>query len=96
VDVGRVMTLQPFKRLLVKLSGELLSGENGVFSASYLNELSEAVLRLRNEGKQVAFVVGGGNIWRGRDADLLGINGTDADYIACFLRQSMASCLELF
>jgi len=76
-----VMALQPFKRLLVKLSGELLSGENGVFSASYLNELSEAVLRLRNEGKQVAFVVGGGNIWRGRDADLLGINGTDADYI---------------
>jgi len=81
VDVGRVMALQPFKRLLVKLSGELLSGENGVFSASYLNELSEAVLRLSNEGKQVAFVVGGGNIWRGRDADLLGINGTDADYI---------------
>jgi len=55
-----VMALQPFKRLLVKLSGELLSGENGVFSASYLNELSEAVLRLRNEGKQIAFVVGGG------------------------------------
>lgn len=81
MDVGRVRTVQPFKRLLVKLSGELLSGENSVFSASYLNNLSEAVLRLQKENKQVAFVVGGGNIWRGRDADLLGINGTDADYI---------------
>jgi uridylate kinase len=73
--------MQPFKRLLVKLSGELMSGENSAFSAHYLNSLALVVQTLKAEGKQLAFVVGGGNIWRGRDADSLGIDSTDADYV---------------
>jgi uridylate kinase len=73
--------MQPFKRLLVKLSGELLGGENIVFSAPYLDALCNAVSALKQSDRELAFVVGGGNIWRGRDAERLKIDSTDADYV---------------
>ena len=75
---------RPPKRVVLKLSGESLAGEEGygVGPASLdatVNHIMEAVA----EGAELAIVVGGGNIFRGSQvADVLGIESATADYMA--------------
>ena len=74
------MTLQ--KRLLLKLSGESLKGD----SSSHIDEkamgrLVGHVSEARKADCQVALVVGGGNIMRGRDLSAPGLDRADADYM---------------
>ncbi|NPV88654.1 uridine monophosphate kinase [Coprothermobacteraceae bacterium] len=73
--------MEPFRRLLLKLSGELLSGENEVFSAPYIIGLGKVIRELHSRNVEVAIVVGGGNIFRGRESDKLGMNPSSADYV---------------
>ncbi len=55
-----------YKRILLKLSGESLMGEQGHgIDSTRLNDYSEQISELINNGVQVAIVVGGGNIFRG-------------------------------
>lgn len=56
-----------YKRVLLKLSGEALAGEDlkGV-NAEVLGKISDQVKNIVDLGVQVAIVVGGGNFWRGR------------------------------
>lgn len=56
-----------YKRVLLKLSGEALAGDNktGVY-AEVLGSICNQVKELVNLGVEVAIVVGGGNFWRGR------------------------------
>ena len=61
-----------FKRVIIKLSGEALAGgkENaGYFDDGVIGRLVREIIRLRDAGTQTALVVGGGNIWRGRDGN---------------------------
>ena len=76
------MTLPRYRRVIVKLSGEALSGTagTGVDPAS-LARVADEVLSLHNLGVQVAVVVGGGNYFRGRMADGWGISRAEADNI---------------
>ena len=76
------MTLPRYRRVIVKLSGEALSGTagSGVDPAS-LSRVADEVLSLHNLGVQVAVVVGGGNYFRGRMADGWGISRAEADNI---------------
>jgi uridylate kinase len=71
-----------FKRILLKLSGEALQGkkEYGI-DIDYLREFSRYIKQIRELSIDVAIVVGGGNIWRGRDAAGYGIETATADYI---------------
>jgi uridylate kinase len=71
-----------FKRILLKLSGEALQGkkEFGI-DIDYLREFSRYIKQIRELSVDVAIVVGGGNIWRGRDAAGYGIETATADYI---------------
>lgn len=57
-----------YKRVLIKLSGEALAGENQ-FGLNYdtVVEICKAIKEVAAMGVQVAIVVGGGNFWRGRD-----------------------------
>jgi uridylate kinase len=62
----------PFKRVLLKLSGETLA-KAGAFGIDrkVLEELARNIAAVANRKTEVAVVVGGGNIWRARDhADL--------------------------
>ncbi|GHS89560.1 uridylate kinase [Synergistales bacterium] len=76
----------PFKRVMLKLSGEVLAGEAGDKKSSILD--FEAVRRIglevaavRSAGFEVCLVVGGGNILRGKETEKLGIERAQADYM---------------
>ena len=58
-----------FKRLLLKLSGEVLAGNVGHgFDFDVVNDVCNAVKKVTDAGVQVGIVVGGGNFWRGRSS----------------------------
>lgn len=71
-----------YKRVLLKLSGEALMGDTE-FGHDYqtLKRISEDVKEVLDLGVEVSIVVGGGNICRGTDAALLGIERTAGDYM---------------
>lgn len=81
---------QKFKRVLLKLSGEALQGENGIINYDYLKEIGKVVKSCVDDGAQIAVVVGAGNIWRGRQgldmdrvrADQMGMLATVINAIA--------------
>ncbi len=55
-----------YKRVLLKLSGEALAGDDGIINYDYIREIGRIVKGAVEEGAQIAIVVGAGNIWRGR------------------------------
>ena len=58
-----------FKRVLLKLSGEVLAGEKKHgFDFNIVNSVCGAVKDIANAGVEVGIVVGGGNFWRGRSS----------------------------
>ena len=71
-----------YKRVILKLSGEALSGEVGYgLEGDVLTSMAEQVVELVHCGVEVAIVVGGGNIWRGITGAKRGIDRATADYM---------------
>lgn len=72
-----------YHRVLVKLSGEALArkGKDEIFDAENLNKVALALKSMLEEGVQIAVVVGGGNIWRGKLAESIGVERSTADYM---------------
>lgn len=68
-----------YKRVLLKLSGEALSSEDSTFDSQFLNALANQLEKVQKMGVQVAIVVGGGNIMRGKFASELGLTRVEAD-----------------
>lgn len=63
------MAEQSFRRVLLKLSGEALSGTQGSgMDDSYMMNLAQIFRRVVHSGVQLGIVVGGGNFWRGRSS----------------------------
>ena len=70
-----------YKRVLLKLSGEAFGGEASFgINTSALTRIAGQVKRVREMGVGVAVVVGGGNIWRGSEAEMSGMDRVTADY----------------
>lgn len=68
--------------IVIKLSGEGLSGGGKKYNEETLKKISEKIALLKSQGHSIALVVGGGNLFRGRDlTGVLGIESTTADYI---------------
>jgi uridylate kinase len=76
------MTEPSCKRVLLKISGEALMGDKN-FGHDYetLKAIATDVKEVYDLGVQVCLVVGGGNIYRGKDASVLGIERSTADYM---------------
>ena len=72
-----------YQRVLLKLSGEAFEGAGGRnIDPGIVNALAGAVRDAVADGNlQMALVVGGGNFWRGRDAERLGMDRATADYM---------------
>jgi uridylate kinase len=69
-------------KLLIKISGEGLSDGNKKYSEDILVALATQIKTLLNDGHQLALVVGGGNLFRGKElSQILSINRSTADYI---------------
>ena len=70
-----------FKRILLKLSGEALSGTKGFgFDEATCLDVAGQVKQLVDGGHEVAIVIGGGNFWRGRNSSKI-IERTKSDQI---------------
>jgi len=76
------MPAPKYKRVLVKLSGEALVGDQSFgISPDMINYIAGEVRSIYDLGVQVALVVGGGNIFRGVAASSYGMDRTSADHI---------------
>jgi uridylate kinase len=70
-----------YKRVLLKLSGEALSGEQSFgIDTPTLTKIARQIKQVVEMGVGVAIVVGGGNIWRGAEAEVGGMDRVTADY----------------
>ncbi|MGI6698011.1 MAG: UMP kinase [Clostridia bacterium] len=74
------MTVPRFGRIILKISGEALAGPKG-FGINFetINRIANQIKEVVELGVEVAVVVGGGNIWRGRAGE--GMDRTTADHM---------------
>jgi uridylate kinase len=70
-----------FDRVLLKLSGEAFAGEESSVDAVTTAWMAEQIAQVKRDGVQVAVVVGGGNIWRGKAHEAGGMDRATADYM---------------
>lgn len=77
-------------RILLKLSGEMLGGEEGSgFNTQALELVAQEISEVHNSGLEIAVVIGGGNIFRGTDGEKMGMERTAADYMGM-----LATCIN--
>jgi uridylate kinase len=76
------MTVPYYRRILLKLGGEALAGPDGHgINPGQAEEIAAQVKSVRELGTEVAMVIGGGNLWRGREGIEHGMERATADYI---------------
>jgi uridylate kinase len=75
-------TTTVYQRILLKLSGEALMGEQGYgIDAAVLEYIADELKQAHALGVQIAIVIGGGNILRGKTAAASGMDRAQADYM---------------
>jgi len=71
-----------YKRILLKISGEALTGEGEYgIDPAVIRQIAQEVKEVKNLGVEVAIVIGGGNIFRGMAASSKGMDRASADYV---------------
>ncbi|SHN16537.1 UMP kinase [Gracilibacillus kekensis] len=76
------MATANYRRIVLKLSGEALSGEQGFgLEPTIIQSVAKQVKDIVELGVEVAIVVGGGNIWRGKVGSEMGMDRANADYM---------------
>lgn len=76
------MSKPKFKRILLKLSGEALMGEQSYgLNVKVLDSISKEIKAVHDIGVEIAIVIGGGNIFRGIAASANGMDRATADYM---------------
>ena len=76
------MTMPPVKRVLLKLSGEVLMGEQQFgIDPGTVAELAKEVKAAKDGGLEICLVIGGGNIFRGMAGAAQGMDRAQADYM---------------
>jgi len=74
--------LPKYKRILLKLSGESLMGENNFgLDSKVIAQFANDIKQITEMGVQVALVIGGGNIYRGMNEAETGIERAQGDYM---------------
>lgn len=76
------MTEAQYNRIVLKLSGEALSGDQGFgIEPSIIKSVAEQIKEVAEFDIEIAVVVGGGNIWRGKVGSEMGMDRATADYM---------------
>jgi uridylate kinase len=70
-----------YRRVLIKLSGEQLKGTDEVVSYDMLDFLAREIEAIHRHGVEVALVIGGGNIWRGSQSIVRGMDMAQSHYM---------------
>lgn len=89
------MKLLKYKRVLLKLSGEALSGKRKYsIDPDVVRSIAVQIAEVNRLGAQIAIVVGGGNIFRGLAASAHGMDRATADYIGMLATVMNALALQ--
>lgn len=71
-----------YKRIVLKISGEAIAGDKGFgINPETIKTIAAEIKEAYDLGVELAIVVGGGNIWRGKTGEELGMDRAQADYI---------------
>jgi len=82
LPAGGTMNEPVYKRVLLKLGGETLAGPQGFgIDPQRADDVAAKVSEVRDLGVQMAIVIGAGNLWRGREGILRGMERATADYM---------------
>lgn len=89
------MSEAKFRRILLKISGEILAGDQGYgIQPSVLDAIANEVVEVATLGVEVAIVIGGGNIFRGIAASATGMERASADYMGMLATMLNALALQ--
>lgn len=89
------MDTPKYKRVVLKLSGEALAGEQGFgIHPTVIQSVARQVKEIVELGVEVAIVVGGGNIWRGKIGSQMGMDRATADYMGMLATVMNAMALQ--
>ena len=84
-----------YKRVVLKLSGESLAGEQSFgINPAVVEDIAKQVKLIHDEKIEVAIVVGGGNIWRGLSGSAKGMDRASADYMGMLATVMNALALQ--
>jgi uridylate kinase len=84
-----------YRRVLLKLSGEVLAGERGYgIDPTVVGEVADQLQEVNALGVELAIVIGGGNIFRGLAAAATGIERSSADYMGMLATVMNALALQ--
>lgn len=84
-----------YKRILLKLSGEALMGsQNYGIDPDRLNQYAQEIKKAKEEEVEIAVVIGGGNIFRGVQAEKSGIDRVQGDYMGMLATMMNAMALQ--
>lgn len=84
------MNRSPYKRVLLKLSGEALAGDQGFgINAATIQAIGQGVAAAVETGVEIGIVIGGGNIFRGVAASANGMDRASSDYMGM-----LATCIN--
>jgi uridylate kinase len=71
-----------YKRILLKISGEVLTGDGDYgIDSEMICQIAQEIKEVKNLGVELAIVIGGGNIFRGMAASAKGMDRASADYM---------------
>ena len=83
-----------YKRVLLKLSGEVFGGAKGIgVDPDVVHDIAEQIAEVVRNGTQIAIVVGGGNYFRGAELQQRGMDRARADYMG--MLGTVMNCLAL-
>ena len=89
------METAKYKRVVLKLSGESLAGDQGFgINPPIVEDIAKQIKAIRERGVDVAVVVGGGNIWRGLAGSAKGMDRAQADYMGMMATVMNALALQ--
>lgn len=84
-----------YKRVVIKLSGEALAGDQGFgLSPQIVKSVAQQIKEVVDLDVEVALVVGGGNIWRGKIGAEMGMERANADYMGMLATVMNALALQ--
>ena len=84
-----------YKRILLKLSGEALMGENNYgIDSQKLKQYALEIKKVKSLGVEIAIVIGGGNIFRGVQGEKVGIDRVQGDYMGMLATLINAMALQ--
>jgi uridylate kinase len=88
------MPRKGYKRVLLKLSGEVFGGEKGIgVDPDVVHDVANQIAAVVSSGTQIAIVVGGGNYFRGAELQQRGMDRARADYMG--MLGTVMNCLAL-